>query len=135
MTPSIAPELPSNRKFGSLFIAVFAGLCVYGVIKGHSHAAVLGWGFASLLVAAVTVLAPALLAPFNRAWFQLGLLLGKIVSPIVLGFIFFVILTPVAIVTRLFGRDELRLKHHPGTSYWITRDDPTPVADSFKNQF
>ena len=135
MTYTTAPELPSNRKFGSLFIAVFAGLCIFSVMKGHSQLASLSWGMASILVALITALAPALLAPLNRAWFQLGLLLGKIVSPIVLGVIFFGILTPVAIASRLFGRDELRLKRQPGNSYWIKRDYPTPIADTFKNQF
>ena len=61
--------------------------------------------------------------------------MGKVVSPIVLGLIFFGMLTPVGIIGRLLGRDELRLKKAPVTSYWIDRDPPGPAPDSFKNQF
>ena len=83
----------------------------------------------------LTLLAPQWLRPFNRAWFLLGELLGKIVSPIVLGVIFFLLITPVALVGRLLGRDELRLKRKPVNSYWVDRTPPGPEADSFKNQF
>ena len=83
----------------------------------------------------MTLAAPRLLAPFNLAWFKLGLLMGKVVSPIVLGIIFFVLLTPVAVIGRLFGRDELRLKRKAVQSYWIERVPPGPDGDSFKNQF
>jgi len=76
-----------------------------------------------------------LLTPLNKAWMKLGDLLGKVISPIVLGIIFFVLLAPVALVTRLLGRDELRLKMSNSSSYWIDRTPPGPAGDSFKNQF
>lgn len=85
--------------------------------------------------AAVAAIVPRLLAPLNRAWFRLGMLLGKIVSPIVLGFIFFLMLTPVSLIARLFGRDVLRLKKRAAESYWVDRMPIGPVPDSFKNQF
>jgi len=82
-----------------------------------------------------TLLSPQLLAPLNRLWYGLGVLLGKIISPIVLGLIFFVLITPVSLVTRLFGRDELKMKKRNVESYWVDRSPPGPPSDSFKNQY
>jgi hypothetical protein len=65
----------------------------------------------------------------------LGLLLGKIISPIVLGLIFFVLITPVSLVTRLFGRDELKMKKRSVESYWVDRSPPEPPSNTFKNQY
>lgn len=128
-------KLPSERAFGSLFSAIFAGLCIYGLIRGWAGAASIMWAVASSLIAVVTLMCPARLAPFNRAWFLLGVWLNKIVSPVVLGFIFFGLLTPTAFVARLFGRDELRIKRLTQETYWIERVPPGPASDSFKNQF
>ena len=72
--------------------------------------------------------------PLNKLWMRFGLLLGMIVSPIVLGVVFFVVFTPIAFVMRLSGRDQLRLKFRERQSYWIKRD-ASVLADSFKNQF
>jgi hypothetical protein len=84
----------------------------------------------------MTLVMPRLLAPLNKAWFQIGELMGKLVSPIVLGVIFFLIITPVGLLGRLFGRDELRLKRRrQAASYWVERQPPGPTGDSFKNQF
>jgi hypothetical protein len=129
--------LPTERSFGLLFGAVFALLAAYGwYFKGWSLPIVLtsvGAAFAFVLLGFV---APKVLAPLNWLWFQLGQLLGKIVSPVVLGAIFFLILTPVSLVSRLFGRDELRLKRKASqTSYWLDRAPPGPAPESFKNQF
>ena len=131
-----SPALPSERRFGALFTVVFSLAGIYGhFVKGWSSGVVIALFAASLIVAVVSLVAPALLAPFNKAWFKLGLLLGKIVSPLVLGLIFFVLLTPVGVIGRLLGRDELRLKKAPVTSWWIDRSPPGPAPDSFKNQF
>lgn len=135
MSLSSDPKLPSERRFGALFTLVFAAIGVWGHYKGVNPGASNAWLIAAVVVAIVTVAAPRLLAPFNLAWFKLGLLMGKVVSPIVLGAIFFVILTPVAVLGRLFGRDELRLKRKAVQSYWIDRVPPGPDGDSFKNQF
>lgn len=130
------PTLPSERRFGALFIVVFFLAGLYGhFVKDWGSSVVMGLFAASAVVAILTILAPKALAPFNKAWFQLGLLMGRIVSPIVLGLIFFVLLTPVGVIGRLLGRDELRLKDKPVTSWWIDRDPPGPPGDSFKNQF
>ena len=73
--------------------------------------------------------------PFNKLWFKFGLLLGKIISPIVLGLIFFVIITPVGLLMRLAGRDELQLKLNDSHTHWKIRSPVGPQPDSFKNQY
>jgi len=94
---------------------------------------------AAIMVAIIfvtfTLVTPKVLSPLNRAWYELGMLLGKIVSPIVLGAMFFVLITPIALITRLFGRDELKIKKSFVQSYWVDRLPPGPPSDSFKNQF
>ncbi len=135
MSLASAPKLPSERRFGALFTLVFAALGAWGRYKGWDPSSTDAWFAAAAVVALVTLAAPRMLAPFNRGWFKLGLLMGRVVSPIVLGIIFFVLLTPVAVVGRLFGRDELRLKRKAVQSYWIDREPPGPAGDSFKNQF
>lgn len=127
--------LPSNRNFGFLFAGVFAFLSAYGGYHGANATTVYGWLIAGVAIGLVAIVAPRLLTPFNKAWMKLGDLMGKVVSPLVLGIIFFVLITPVALITRLFGRDELRLKKTDASSYWIDRAPPGPAGDSFKNQF
>jgi hypothetical protein len=132
-----AQTLPSERSFGLLFAALFAVLAGYGwFFKGWSLGIVLSLLALAAAFALCGFVAPKVLAPLNSLWFQLGQLLGKIVSPLVLGAIFFLILTPVSLLTRLFGRDELRLKRKAlQSSYWLDRAPPGPEPDSFKNQF
>ncbi len=128
-------QLNNNRNFGFLFTGVFACLSVYGAFQGASTVAIYACFVASLAVGLVAVAAPNLLTPFNKAWMKLGELMRKVVSPLVLGVIFFALIAPVALLTRLFGRDELRLKKSNASSYWIDRTPPGPARDSFKNQF
>ncbi len=127
-------ELPNNKAFGWFFAAVFTTTAAYAYWKGWGTftqvSAILAICFAS-----ATLLYPKLLAPLNQLWYGLGMLLGKIVSPIVLGLIFFVLITPVSLVTRLFGRDELKMKKRNVESYWTDRSPPGPPSDSFKNQY
>jgi hypothetical protein len=133
-TVSSPPKLPTNRKFGWFFAAVFAAVATYAYWRGWS-AVILVTLVAAILFAAATLLFPQSLAPLNRLWYGLGMLLGKIISPIVLGLIFFMLITPVSLVTRLFGRDELKMKKRNVESYWVDRSPPGPPSDSFKNQY
>jgi len=131
---SASPKLPTNRRFGWFFTAVFVVVAAYSNWKGLS-----ALGFASLVVAslflAATLFAPQMLAPLNRLWYGLGMLLGKVVNPIVLGIIFFVLISPVSLLTRLFGRDELKIKKRRVESYWIDRSPSGPPPNSFKDQY
>jgi hypothetical protein len=133
-TVSSPPELPTNRKFGWFFAAVFSAVAAYAYWRGWNKVSLVTL-IAAISFAVATLLSPQLLAPLNRLWYGLGMLLGKIISPIVLGLIFFVLITPVSLVTRLFGRDELKMKKRNVESYWVDRSPPGPPSDSFKNQY
>jgi len=127
--------LPPNHHFGILFTGVFTCAFAYCVFRGAHSIITAVWLVAALGAGLTTWLAPARLAPFNRAWMTLGEWMGKIVSPIVLGLIFFALITPAGFISRLLGRDELRLRRRPAASYWIARDPPGPDANSFRQQF
>ena len=128
------PPLPSNRKFGAFLTAVFFVVGVYAYRNDARLFATICIPL-TLLFFAITATASRLLSPLNRLWFSFGLLLGKIVSPIVLGVIFFVLIAPVALVTRAFGRDALHLRRRPSDSYWVNRVPPGPDPQSFKHPF
>lgn len=126
-------ELPSNRKFGYFFAFIF-GVVAVSLFAIDS----LNWGYTfsvlSVLFVLITVAKADLLLPLNKLWIHLGLLLGMIIGPIVLGIIFFGLFTPIAFVMRLFGRDELCLKINKESSYWSPRRTAID-SESFKNQF
>jgi hypothetical protein len=127
-------EGSSDRSFG----LVFAGLFFVIAVLPLFHGGIVRWW--CLAVAAVFALAallkPALLTGLNRLWIKLGVLLGKVVSPIALGILFYVVITPIGLVIRLTGKDPLRLKFAPeADSYWIPRDPPGPAPDSMNHQF
>lgn len=128
------PILPSNRKFGLFFALVSIVGAAYAQWNSSVSIAI-GLIIVSLLFSVLALLVPQVLAPLNRAWFQFGIILGKIISPIVLSIIYFILITPVALITRLSGRDVLRLKRRQVASYWVERTPPGPSPDSFKNQF
>ena len=128
--------LPSNKKFGFLFSGIFCLIGCFNYLKGATNLALYCWFFASFIVAIVSITAPGLLTKPNKAWFLLGGALGKFISPLVLGAIFFLLITPIGLITRIFGRDELRLHKGPEISYWIERSALAERdSDSFKNQF
>lgn len=92
-------------------------------------------GLATLL-AAITVVRPAWLTKPNRLWFQLGSLMGKITNPVVMGILFFGLITPLAVVARWLGRDALAMRRKNPISYWIERTpDSSTTAESFQHQF
>ena len=126
-------ELPSNRKFGFFFAFLFsvaAGYCYYSENINWAHA----FAAAASIFLIITLVNSDFLLPLNKLWMRFGLLLGMIVNPLVLGIIFFGLFTPVGILIRLSGRDELRLKFMQKGSHWVPRNDPIK-SDSFKRQF
>jgi len=124
--------IPSNQKFGWLFAAIFGLGFAYFQYKSSSGLAIVSL-LAAVIFVLVTICIPTALTPLNRAWFALSLFLGKVVSPIVLSIIFFILIAPIAIITRLFGRDALLLKRRQVSSYWVDKESIDP--ESFKNQF
>jgi hypothetical protein len=127
-------EGSSDRVFGLVFAAFFAIIAGWPLLHGEG---VRWW---SVVVAALFALAalvrPSLLAGMNRLWMKLGILLGKVVSPVALGILFYAVFTPIGFMLRLAGKDPLRLKFDAGAdSYWIPRDPPGPPPGSMTNQF
>ena len=127
-------EGSSDRSFGLVFAGLF--LVIAGLPLLHGEA-VRWWSVGVAVAFALAALVkPSLLARLNRLWIKLGILLGKVVSPIALGVLFYGVFTPIGTVMRLAGKDPLRLKFDPGAnSYWIPRDPPGPPPDSMTNQF
>ena len=128
---SITPE----RQFGLLFSVVFLGVVYFAYASGLI---ILSGIFlaASCLLLGVTIFYPKTLAAPNKAWHQIGILMGTVINPIILGIIFFLMFTPVALVCRMVGRDELNIKGRGTASYWEPRIDNQPLnPESFKNQY
>jgi hypothetical protein len=124
----------SNRALGFVFGAVFLIIAVFPWFFGG------GLRLWSLIVCGafvgVALIAPGLLTPLNRAWTRLGLVLHKIVSPLVLGFMFYIVITPMGVVMRWLGKDPLRLRFDRGsTTYWLERNPPGPKPDTLSDQF
>jgi len=124
----------SDRGFGLVFAGFFALMSGLSWWRGHT-----AWQWALPVAAAFLVAAlayPRVLAPFNRLWVKLGLLLYLIVNPIVLGLLFFFTITPIGVVMRLAGKDFLRLRlDRNARSYWIDRRPPGPPPQTMRNQF
>ncbi len=125
----------TNRVFGLVFAAVFLIVACLPLISGRP-----------IRIWAVAVSAAFLLlglfwskplGPLNRLWMRFGALLHRIVNPVILGLMFFVVITPVGLLMRAFGKDPLRLKFQRGTAgtYWISREPPGPPPDSLERQF
>src|SRR5438874_2698809 len=133
-TPPMNTSLPSNRSFGWTFAVLFAAAGAYGLWRGGAHTS---WVLVLAAVTALVTLAkPDLLAPLNRLWMKLGELLHRVVSPVVLGVIFYGVFTPAAFVMRIAGRDTMKRKFEPSApTYWIGRNPPGPAVDSFRDQF
>ena len=125
--------LPSNKKFGFFFTFVFALTAVY-FFYTVNMTLVYTFIMISLSFLGITLVKSEVLLPLNKLWMHLGILLSMIVSPIVLGIIFFGLFTPIALIMKVSGRDELRLKLNKKKSYWVTRIEPIK-SNSFKNQF
>ena len=126
-------ELPSNRKFGFFFTVVFLVASTYFYMKANAIGFYTFGGLAIIFLL-ITIIKAEILLPLNKLWMSLGHLIGIFVSPIVLGFIFFGIFTPIGFMMRIFGRDELQLKFQERRSYWIKRETALELK-YFKNQF
>jgi hypothetical protein len=126
--------LNDSIKFGLTISFVLCSAAFYNYYSGFNFAAI-SLFMLSVLFLIATILKMQLLAQLNTIWHKLGDLLGKITSPIILGIIFYILITPTAIITRLFGRDQLRLKKSGNSSYWQNRKTDTSISISFKNQF
>jgi hypothetical protein len=124
----------SNRTLGLVFATVFLIIAVFPLFFGG---ALRWWSLAvAAAFAVVALVLPGVLTPLNRAWTRFGLLLHKIVSPIVLGFLFYIVVTPLGLLMRLLGKDPLRLRwDRRSSTYWIERKPPGPKPETLSDQF
>lgn len=124
----------SDRAFGFVFCAVFAIIGAWPLLGGGMPR----WW--SLAIAAIflmlSLIRPMILAPLNRLWFKFGLLLHRLVSPLILGLLFFIAVTPVALIMRVLGKSPLQLQFdHKADTYWIERTPPGPDPTTMPKQF
>ena len=123
-------KISSNRNFGIVFFIVFLLIAIYPFLVGND---IRIW---SLLISFVFLILglinSKILTPLNKLWFKFGLLIGKIISPLIMGFIFFIVVTPIGIIMRLFRKDLLNLKYNQEKTYWIVKAGP---KSKMKNQF
>lgn len=114
-------KLPENRKFGFLFSSIFFISSIFFQFKQYTNLFLI-FLFLSLIILLISLIKPSLLFIFNKAWMKFGLFLGKIINPLIMGLIYFIILTPLAAILRLFGRDELKIKIKKIDTYWCNNN-------------
>ena len=123
-------KIGSNRSFGIIFFIVFLLIAIYPLINSQ------GLRVWSLIIAIIFLflglINSKVLTPLNKLWFKFGILLGIIVSPVIMGVIFFLVVTPIALIMRIIGKDLLNLKFNKDRSYWIEKAGP---KSNMKNQF
>ena len=123
-------KIGTNRSFGIVFFFVFIIISFYPLLNGEN---IRIWSLIiSIVFLALGLFNSKLLNPLNKTWFKVGIFLGKIVSPIVLGLIFFLLVTPIGIIMKIFKKDLLNLKFNNNKSYWIEKNEP---KSKMKNQF
>ena len=123
-------KISSNRRFGIVFFVVFLLIALYPLTNNEE---IRIWSaIISLIFLVLGLLNSKILAPFNRIWFKFGIILGKIISPLVMGIIFFLVVTPIGIIMRSLGKDLLNLKYNKDNTYWIEKSGP---KSKMKNQF
>ena len=123
-------RLGSNRSFGIVFFIVFLLIGLYPLINS---ADIRIWSLiVSLVFLVLGILDSKILNPLNKIWFKFGILLGKFVSPLIMGIIFFFVVSPIGILMRILKKDLLNLKFNNNKSYWIKKTGP---KSKMKNQF
>ena len=123
-------KISSNRSFGIVFFVVFLIIALFPLINDGN---IRLWSlFVSLAFLVLGLLNSKFLSPLNKIWFKFGLFLGKIISPMVMGLIFFFVVTPIGILMRILKKDLLNLKLNNNKSYWIEKNEP---KSKMKNQF
>tara|TARA_S200000501_G_C20469649_1_gene588817 strand:- start:14 stop:397 length:384 start_codon:yes stop_codon:yes gene_type:complete len=114
-------KISSNRNFGLVFFTVFLIISLYPILNGKE---LRYWSLGlSLIFLLLGIINSSFLTPLNKAWFKFGLLLGKIISPVILGLIFFLLVTPIGILMRILKKDILSLQKNDSNSYWIEKPD------------
>ena len=123
-------KIGSNRGFGIVFFIVFLLIAIYPLLSDES---VRLWSLAIAIIFFILgIINSSLLSPLNKIWFKFGLLLGRLISPLVMSLIFFLVVTPIALLMKLLKKDLLNLKFNKDKTYWIVKSGP---KSKMKNQF
>ena len=123
-------KISSNKSFGIVFAVVFSLIALWPLIKGNE---IRLWSLIiSIIFLMLGLLNSKMLTPLNKLWFKLGIFLGNFIAPIIMGIIFFFVVTPTGIIMKLLGKDLIKLKKNNENSYWIKKND---IKTSMKNQF
>ena len=123
-------KIGSNRSFGIVFFIVFLLISIYPLLSGEN---VRLWSLAIATIFFILgIINSSLLSPLNKIWFKFGLLLGRFISPLIMGLIFFLVVTPIALLMKLLKKDLLNLKYSKDNTYWIVKSGP---KSKMKNQF
>ena len=123
-------QMSSNRSFGIVFFIFFLIIALWPLLNNNE---IRLWSLIiSLIFLILGILNSKLLSPLNKLWTRFGLLLGRIVSPIIMGIIYFFVVTPTGLIMKIFRKDLLSLKKNDEKSYWIEKNDE---KSNMKNQF
>ena len=123
-------KLPSNRNFGIVFAIVFLIISLWPLLSQNE---IRSWSLiVSIIFLTLGLVNSKLLLPLNKIWFKFGIFLGNFIAPIVMGIIYFFVVTPTGLIMKMLGKDLLNLKKSNKDSYWIKKDNSN---SSLKNQF
>jgi len=123
-------KIGSNRSFGLVFFIVFLLIAAYPLLD---QGGIKIWALLiSLFFLTFGLLNSKVLTPLNKIWFRFGIFLGKLVSPLIMGIIFFLVVTPIGLIMKLLKKDLLNLRFNKNKSYWIEKKEP---KSNMKNQF
>ena len=123
-------KIGSNRGFGIVFFILFLLIALYPTINSEG---IRIWSvILSIIFLVLGLLDSKVLTPLNKIWFKFGILLGRVISPLIMGAIFFFVVTPIGLIMRILGKDVLNLKYNSNKTYWIEKTGP---KSKMKNQF
>ncbi len=123
-------KLPTNRNFGYVFCVVFLLIAIWPILKQNDLRI---WSLTiSIIFFILGSFNSNLLLPLNKLWFKFGIILGNFIAPIVMGIVFFLVVTPTGLIMKLLRKDLLKLKKNNSATYWIKKDNSN---NSLKNQF
>jgi len=125
----------SDKRFGLFCSSILALGTIYFLFFQSSSYAWQVFLFLSIFTIPLAIYRPIFFSKLNSAWFKLAIVMGHIFNPIVLGAIYFFVLTPIAVITKFFGRDELLLKKSDQKTYWLVKDRALKNSQSYRDQF
>ena len=123
-------KISTNRSFGVVFFVVFLLIAIYPLT--HSGDIRIWSAIISFIFLVLGLLNSSILTPLNKIWFKFGIILGKIISPVIMAIIFFLVVTPTGLIMKILRKDILNLKYNQNKSYWIEKEGP---KSKMKNQF